>query len=428
MTNVQSPIALLAREAVKQARCWEGYEPVPGKEPYSEDSCRPKGSGKKKEKKAESCGCGGPKDACTCDSGPDDSDQSEAAKLARAMAKQAWEVGDDTGSYSDKPLRYASHLTGLPRVPHKHPDYDREVVARTLRQAVKKLPDDQKLHWIDLDAVVGERPWYNPMRYLDRKQIIGEKYYELGRDSDDKAHADIVQQILDNYEGLNSLISHYPARYWETEDDSSPIQKIARLAVKQAAPMALDPKFLQLLEAQLDRMDFDADTPFAERGDDLDLIETIMEYEAANNGDIDDRKINAYTKKRDNLGFPVIRPEFTFGQLQDRLQKNLKPRPLANPSIQKIARLAVKQAEGAWTREEGQSDSGGLNAKGRASLKAQGHDIKPPVTESNPKGERAGRKASFCARMGGMKKKLTSSETANDPDSRINKALRKWNC
>lgn len=43
-------------------------------------------------------------------------------------------------------------------------------------------------------------------------------------------------------------------------------------------------------------------------------------------------------------------------------------------------------------------------------------------------GERAGRKASFCARMGGMKKKLTSSETANDPDSRINKALRKWNC
>jgi hypothetical protein len=96
--------------------------------------------------------------------------------------------------------------------------------------------------------------------------------------------------------------------------------------------------------------------------------------------------------------------------------------------VQKLARLAVKKAEGAWTRSEGQSESGGLNAKGRASLKAQGHDIKPPVTESNPKGERAGRKASFCARMGGMKSKLTSKETANDPDSRINKSLRKWNC
>ena len=88
----------------------------------------------------------------------------------------------------------------------------------------------------------------------------------------------------------------------------------------------------------------------------------------------------------------------------------------------------IKAAEGAWTRAEGQSESGGLNAKGRASLKAQGQDIKPPVTEDKPTGERAGRKASFCARMGGMKSKLTNSETANDPDSRINKALRKWNC
>jgi hypothetical protein len=27
-----------------------------------------------------------------------------------------------------------------------------------------------------------------------------------------------------------------------------------------------------------------------------------------------------------------------------------------------------------------------------------------------------------------MKKKLTSAKTANDPNSRINKSLRKWNC
>jgi hypothetical protein len=30
--------------------------------------------------------------------------------------------------------------------------------------------------------------------------------------------------------------------------------------------------------------------------------------------------------------------------------------------------------------------------------------------------------------MGGMKKKLTSEKTAKDPDSRINKALKKWKC
>ena len=35
---------------------------------------------------------------------------------------------------------------------------------------------------------------------------------------------------------------------------------------------------------------------------------------------------------------------------------------------------------GAWTRKEGQNPEGGLNAKGRASLNAQGHDIKPPVS------------------------------------------------
>ena len=76
----------------------------------------------------------------------------------------------------------------------------------------------------------------------------------------------------------------------------------------------------------------------------------------------------------------------------------------------------------AWQRKEGKSPSGGLNAKGRASLKAAGHDIKAPQPEGGP------RKKSFCARMSGMKKKLTSAKTANDPNSRINKSLRKWKC
>lgn len=81
----------------------------------------------------------------------------------------------------------------------------------------------------------------------------------------------------------------------------------------------------------------------------------------------------------------------------------------------------------AWTRAEGKSKAGGLNAKGRASAKAQGMNLKPPAP--NPKTTEAkGRKASFCARMTGMKKKLTSSKTANDPNSRINKSLRAWNC
>ena len=81
----------------------------------------------------------------------------------------------------------------------------------------------------------------------------------------------------------------------------------------------------------------------------------------------------------------------------------------------------------AWQRKEGKNPEGGLNAKGRASAKAQGHNLKPPAPD--PKTEEAkGRKKSFCARMSGMKKKLTSEKTANDPNSRINKSLRAWKC
>ena len=55
----------------------------------------------------------------------------------------------------------------------------------------------------------------------------------------------------------------------------------------------------------------------------------------------------------------------------------------------------------AWQRKEGKNPKGGLNAKGRASAKKQGMNLKPPAP--NPK-------------------------TKNDPNSRINKSLRAWNC
>jgi hypothetical protein len=78
----------------------------------------------------------------------------------------------------------------------------------------------------------------------------------------------------------------------------------------------------------------------------------------------------------------------------------------------------------AWQRKAGKSKSGGLNAKGRASYKRQtGGTLKAPTKSKTSK-----RRKSFCARMKGMKKKLTSKKTARDPNSRINKALRKWAC
>ena len=79
----------------------------------------------------------------------------------------------------------------------------------------------------------------------------------------------------------------------------------------------------------------------------------------------------------------------------------------------------------AWTRKEGKSEKGGLNAKGRASYN-KANPGKPGLKAPQPEGGK--RRDSFCARMEGMKKKLTSAKTANDPDSRINKSLRAWNC
>jgi len=81
----------------------------------------------------------------------------------------------------------------------------------------------------------------------------------------------------------------------------------------------------------------------------------------------------------------------------------------------------------AWQRKEGKDPKGGLNAKGRASAKKQGMNLKPPAPNPKTK-EDKGRRASFCARMEGMKKKLTSEKTKRDPNSRINKSLRAWKC
>jgi len=90
-----------------------------------------------------------------------------------------------------------------------------------------------------------------------------------------------------------------------------------------------------------------------------------------------------------------------------------------------------KASSEAWTRSEGKNPEGGLNAKGRASYnKSTGGNLKPPVSAeaADKSPAKAKRRSSFCSRMCGMKAKRTGSEASRDPDSRINKALRKWDC
>jgi hypothetical protein len=103
-------------------------------------------------------------------------------------------------------------------------------------------------------------------------------------------------------------------------------------------------------------------------------------------------------------------------------------------SVKEIIKKIVKEAiEESNLRAKHKSPSGGLTQAGRDYYnRTAGANLQAPVTTKPSKlkkgSKAANRRKSFCARMGGMKKRLTSAKTANDPDSRINKSLRKWNC
>ena len=151
--------------------------------------------------------------------------------------------------------------------------------------------------------------------------------------------------------------------------------------------------------------------------------------------------------KRDEYGDPIGGPKISKKKLKKNLKRNTPDEDhttttneaySSKPSNQKKkAKLAAaldrlenlkvqkKMNEEAWQRKEGKNQSGGLNEKGRKSYERAnpGSDLKAP---SKKKGNK--RRKSFCARMKGMKAKLTSAKTARDPDSRINKSLRAWNC
>jgi hypothetical protein len=83
-----------------------------------------------------------------------------------------------------------------------------------------------------------------------------------------------------------------------------------------------------------------------------------------------------------------------------------------------------------WQKVNRQDKTDGLSQKAVNAYRKEnpGSKLQTAVTEKNPEGKRAERRKAFCSRMTGMKKRLTSAETAKDPDSKINKALRRWNC
>lgn len=124
-----------------------------------------------------------------------------------------------------------------------------------------------------------------------------------------------------------------------------------------------------------------------------------------------------------------LRPMPTMQQPMQQGQLGVKPQGSVPAQPRAFAKggLAMAEGGGAWTRKEGKNPEGGLNAKGRASLKAQGHDIKPPVSAKQAKKspKAAARRKSFCARMSGMPGPMTDD---SGKPTRKALSLRKWDC
>jgi hypothetical protein len=106
-----------------------------------------------------------------------------------------------------------------------------------------------------------------------------------------------------------------------------------------------------------------------------------------------------------------------------------KPGPSKNYVKTMGEEVEIDEASPAWQRKEGKNPEGGLNARGRASAKEQGHNLKPPVTtppsKLDPDSKAAKRRKSFCARMGGMPGPMKDEKGR---PTRKALSLRKWNC
>lgn len=180
----------------------------------------------------------------------------------------------------------------------------------------------------------------------------------------------------------------------------------------------------------------------------LRIIDIVRPERLTTTKDIGDRLVGESISSE-----PKLKPGSGLGGGKPVYEKGKEPKPTGSelpklPLAQKKTQLQVAhyepnakvfskfmiEASAAWQRKEGKNSEGGLNKKGIASYRKEnpGSNLSLAVTTKPSKlkkgSKSANRRKSFCSRMSGMKDKLTSAKTANDPNSRINKSLRKWNC
>ena len=107
----------------------------------------------------------------------------------------------------------------------------------------------------------------------------------------------------------------------------------------------------------------------------------------------------------------------------------------ANPAQQAAIAISKKEeVDEDWQKVNKKDKTDGMSKKAVSAYRREnpGSKLKTAVTTKPSKlkkgSKSAKRRKSFCARMSGMKKAHASAKTKRDPDSPINKALRRWNC
>ena len=116
----------------------------------------------------------------------------------------------------------------------------------------------------------------------------------------------------------------------------------------------------------------------------------------------------------------------SFQQVQEKCWQGYKKVGMKKKGDKMVPNCVPEEVQNegaAWTKKAGQNSEGGLNEKGRKSYEREnpGSDLKAPSKKvGNP------RRASFCARMKGMRKRQKPSN--NTGDDRLSKSLRAWNC
>ena len=161
-----------------------------------------------------------------------------------------------------------------------------------------------------------------------------------------------------------------------------------------------------------------------ERTGEVSTIDEVATNDATTSGEILEDAQGTLDEMEKPLSPQEIALQKKKGQIDMQILKK-RNQALRKDADEMKKEEAILEKSAAWTRKAGKNKEGGLNEKGRKSYEREnpGSDLKAPSKKVGNK-----RRASFCARMKGMKKKLTSAKTANDPDSRINKSLRAWNC